>query len=210
MYDNSHDPLKHANCEGWQSDPLTLLHACTCAGCGEPHRSPQGTWRGGVPHLWRLQVRNRKLDLAQLNCGVLTQSAHVLFTCCREGNTKKLRSRSLVNARAIMASHAYVYLRVVYMVGLAGKSPYNSQPLLLCNPCCIIYWCDKPSISCSICPTPLSDLCQCKNVLCREMALPIASHLKIPAKNVFCNTMSWKLDDQGEPIRLQVGSPKHL
>ena len=42
----------------------------------------------------------------------------------------------------------------------------------------------------------------------REMALPIASHLQIPAKNVFCNTMSWQLDDNGEPIRLQVcGSP---
>uniref|UniRef100_C5H3W1 Glycerol-3-phosphate dehydrogenase [NAD(+)] n=1 Tax=Dunaliella viridis TaxID=140095 RepID=C5H3W1_9CHLO len=37
----------------------------------------------------------------------------------------------------------------------------------------------------------------------REMALPIASHLQIPAKNVFCNTMSWQLDDNGEPIRLQ-------
>uniref|UniRef100_A0A0C5IM46 Glycerol-3-phosphate dehydrogenase [NAD(+)] n=1 Tax=Dunaliella tertiolecta TaxID=3047 RepID=A0A0C5IM46_DUNTE len=37
----------------------------------------------------------------------------------------------------------------------------------------------------------------------REMALPIASHLKIPAKNVFCNTMSWQLDDHGEPVRLQ-------
>lgn len=36
------------------------------------------------------------------------------------------------------------------------------------------------------------------------MALPIASYLQIPAKNVFCNTMSWQLDDNGEPIRLQV------
>jgi len=36
------------------------------------------------------------------------------------------------------------------------------------------------------------------------MALPIAAHLNIPAKNVFCNTMSWMLDDNGDPIRLQV------
>lgn len=38
----------------------------------------------------------------------------------------------------------------------------------------------------------------------REMALPVAEHLKIPAKNVFANTMSWQQDDNGEPIRLQV------
>lgn len=40
--------------------------------------------------------------------------------------------------------------------------------------------------------------------VCREMALPIGAHLKIPAKNIFCNTMSWQMNDKGEPVRLQV------
>lgn len=39
---------------------------------------------------------------------------------------------------------------------------------------------------------------------CREVVLPIAEHLGIPPKNVFANTMTWQLDEKGEPVRLKA------
>lgn len=36
----------------------------------------------------------------------------------------------------------------------------------------------------------------------REIVLPIAEHLDIPAKNVFANSMSWELDDKASSLML--------
>jgi len=43
----------------------------------------------------------------------------------------------------------------------------------------------------------------------REVALPIAEHLGIPTKNLFCNSMCWDLDDKGQPIRLKGFDMNH-
>uniref|UniRef100_C5H3W0 Glycerol-3-phosphate dehydrogenase [NAD(+)] n=1 Tax=Dunaliella viridis TaxID=140095 RepID=C5H3W0_9CHLO len=43
----------------------------------------------------------------------------------------------------------------------------------------------------------------------REVVLPIAEHLGIPAKNVFANSMSWELDDKGQPVRLKEFDMTH-